>query len=151
MTVDYNDPVRVRYDWDRDMLYPAVEKLKYSEIRYPTYGAVVDDKGEVKPMSAIRLASNMREGGRVLGEAAAECAGVAAERVGDRGPETGQPDLAVRPPTRRERTKYIILFDRTTKLPVAVRTRDEDNIWGDSNYDMMLSDWKTVNGVKIAY
>src|SRR5882757_10894230 len=35
VTVDYNNPIRVRYDWDRNMLYPAVEKLKYSEIRYP--------------------------------------------------------------------------------------------------------------------
>src|SRR5215831_11385753 len=64
ISVDYNDPVRVRYDWDRNMQYPAVEKLKYSEIRYPTYGAVVDDKGAVTPMSGIRLASNIREGGR---------------------------------------------------------------------------------------
>jgi hypothetical protein len=31
--------------------------------------------------------------------------------------------------------KYIIMFDRATKLPAAVRTRDEDNIWGDANYD----------------
>src|SRR5258705_13353602 len=47
--------------------------------------------------------------------------------------------------------KFIIIFDRTTKLPAAVRTRDEDNIWGDSNYDMVPGDWKTVGGVKIAY
>src|SRR6516225_10306640 len=66
ISVDYanKDGVSVRYDWDRDMKYPAVEKLKYSEIRYPTYGAVIDDKGDAKPMSAIRLASNIREGGR---------------------------------------------------------------------------------------
>jgi glyoxylase-like metal-dependent hydrolase (beta-lactamase superfamily II) len=46
--------------------------------------------------------------------------------------------------------KFIVLFDRTTKLPVAVRTRDEDNIWGDSNYDLVFSDWKDVAGAKIA-
>src|SRR5262249_3182983 len=40
VTVDFGSPVRARFDWDRDMKYPAVEKLKYSEIRYPTYGAV---------------------------------------------------------------------------------------------------------------
>jgi hypothetical protein len=47
ISVDYanKDGVSVRYDWDRDMQYPAVEKLKYSEIRYPSYGAVIDDKG----------------------------------------------------------------------------------------------------------
>ena len=32
VTVDYNAPLRVRFDWDRDMKYPAVEKIKYSEI-----------------------------------------------------------------------------------------------------------------------
>src|SRR5260370_1556645 len=51
----------IRADWDRDMKYPAVEKLKYSEIVTPTYGAVIDDKGEAKPMSGIRLASLQRE------------------------------------------------------------------------------------------
>ena len=61
ISVDYGTgPARVRYDWDRDMKYPAVEKVKYSEIRYPTYGAVIDEKGQVTPMSAIRLAANMR-------------------------------------------------------------------------------------------
>src|SRR5215469_8148573 len=64
ISVDFADPARVRWDWDRDMKYPAVEKLKYSEIRYPTYGAVIDDKGETKPMSGIRLAANLRESGR---------------------------------------------------------------------------------------
>jgi glyoxylase-like metal-dependent hydrolase (beta-lactamase superfamily II) len=43
------------------------------------------------------------------------------------------------------------MFDRATKLPVAVRTLDQDNIWGDQNYDMVLSDWKTVAGVKMAH
>ncbi len=51
----------------------------------------------------------------------------------------------------RGANKFIIMFDRATKLPAAVRTRDEDNIWGDSNYDMVLGDWKTVGGVKIAH
>ena len=47
--------------------------------------------------------------------------------------------------------KFIILFDPATHLPAAVRTRDEDNIWGDCNYDVILSDWKVVSGVKIAH
>src|SRR5438034_11141079 len=56
ISVDFADPVRVRYDWDRDMKYPAAERVKYSEIRYPTYGAVIDGKGMATPMSGIRLA-----------------------------------------------------------------------------------------------
>ena len=62
ISVDYANPIRVRFDWDRAMQYPAVDHVKYSEIRYPTYGAVIDDKGAVTPMSGIRLAANLREG-----------------------------------------------------------------------------------------
>ncbi len=152
VTVDYTnkDGVSVRYDWDRDMKYPAVEKLKYSEIRYPTYGAVIDDKGEVKPMSAIRLATNIREGGRgspkLLLNALESPQNVSA--IEDQ--KLGNQTLPAAVFTQGS-TKYIILFDRTTKLPAAVRTRDEDNIWGDANYDVILNDWKTVAGVKIAH
>jgi len=140
----------VRFDWDRDMKYPAVEKLKYSEITYPTYGAVVDEKGEAKPMSGIRLASLLRELRRsaptLLLRVMESPQGVSAiedQKLGDQTlPAVAYADGP---------NKYIIIFDRGTKLPAAVRTRDEDNIWGDSNYDMVLSDWKTVGGAKVAY
>jgi glyoxylase-like metal-dependent hydrolase (beta-lactamase superfamily II) len=32
-----------------------------------------------------------------------------------------------------------------------VRVREADHIWGDQNYDLVLSDWRTVNGAKIAF
>jgi glyoxylase-like metal-dependent hydrolase (beta-lactamase superfamily II) len=150
ITVDYGNPVRVRYDWDRDMKYPAVEKEKYTEIRYPTYGAVIDDKGKVTPMSAIRLAANIREGARGSAkfllaalDAPQNLSAIEDQKLGD---QTLPAALFSQGPN-----KYVIIFDRTTKLPAAVRIRDEDNIYGDSNYDMILSDWKTVNGVKIAF
>jgi hypothetical protein len=31
-----------RIDWDRDMKYPAVERIKFSEITTPTFGVVID-------------------------------------------------------------------------------------------------------------
>jgi glyoxylase-like metal-dependent hydrolase (beta-lactamase superfamily II) len=151
ISVDYTnkDGVSVRYDWDRDMQYPAVEKLKYSEIRYPSYGAVIDDKGQAKPMSGIRLAANLREGGRgsplLLLAALDSPQRVSAIEDQKLGNQTLPAVVYTNGPTR-----YIIMFDRTTKLPVAVRTRDEDNIWGDSNYDMILSDWRTAGGIKVA-
>ena len=152
VTVDYanRDGASVRWDWDRDMQYPAVEKQKYSEIRYPTYGAAVDDKGEAKPMSGIRLAANIREGGRGSAllllqamNAPQNLAAIADQKLGN---QTLPAVVYTAGPT-----KYIIMFDRTTKLPAAVRTRDEDNIFGDANYDMILSDWKTVGGIKVAF
>ena len=140
----------MRADWDRDMQYPAVEKLKYSEILTPTYGAVIDGKGEAKPMSGIRLASLQRELIRgaptLLLRALDSPQNVSATEDQELGQQT-LPAVAF----TQGANKFIIMFDRTTKLPAAVRTRDEDNIWGDSNYDVVLSDWKTAGGVKIAY
>src|SRR5262249_2831736 len=138
-TVDYAGLLRVRYDWDRDMKYPAVEKVKYSEIRYPTYGAVIDEKGEAKPMSAIRLAANIREGSRgsvKLLLAALDSPQNVAAIEDQRLDNQTLPAVAF----TQGPTKFIIMFDRATKLPAAVRTRDEDNIWGDSNYDAVFSD-----------
>src|SRR3981189_3353988 len=59
-TVD-NATRTARIDWDRDMKYPAVERLKFSEITTRNYGVVIDDKGAQQPMSGIRLAAHLRE------------------------------------------------------------------------------------------
>jgi glyoxylase-like metal-dependent hydrolase (beta-lactamase superfamily II) len=152
ITVAYGskDGAVARYDWDRGMQYPAVERLKYSEIRYPNWGAAIDDKGQATPMSAIRIAANLRESLRgspmLLLRALDSPQSVSAIEDQKLGNQTLPAVVFASGPT-----KYIIMFDRATKLPAAVRTRDEDNIWGDANYDMILSDWKVVAGVKVAY
>jgi len=46
---------------------------------------------------------------------------------------------------------YTVMFDPQTRLPARIRTRDGDAIQGDSNYDLVLSDWRDVGGVKIAH
>ena len=48
-------------------------------------------------------------------------------------------------------TKFTVLFDSKTHLPAAIRTRDDDNVHGDSDFDLVLGDWKAVGGVKVAY
>jgi glyoxylase-like metal-dependent hydrolase (beta-lactamase superfamily II) len=42
------------------------------------------------------------------------------------------------------------MFDPTTGLPARIRSLDYDNIWGDVIYDLVLSDWQTFDGVKVA-
>jgi len=138
-----------RIDWDRDMKYPAVERIKYSEIIAPDYGAVTNDKGS-QPMSGIRLASEQRELVRqtpllVLRalENPKDVAAIADQKLGDR----SLPAVAY----TAGRTRYIIMFDPATHLTAAVRTRDDDHIYGDSDYDMVLGDWKDVGGIKMAH
>ncbi len=46
---------------------------------------------------------------------------------------------------------FIVMFDPETRLPARIRTLDGDPIQGDSNYDLVLSDWRTVGGAKVAH
>jgi glyoxylase-like metal-dependent hydrolase (beta-lactamase superfamily II) len=140
----------VRTDWDRDMKYPAVEKIKFSEVITPSYGIVVDEKSGSRPMSGIRLASHLRELGRASPllllramDAPQNVAAIEDQKLGER----SLPAVSFTSGGNR----YIIMFDRETKLPAAVRTRDDDHLYGDSNYDLILSDWRQVGNVKFAH
>ncbi len=148
-TVD-NATRTARVDWDRDMKYPAVERIKFSEITTPTYGVAIDDKGAQQPMSGIRLAAILREreraSPRLLAralEAPDSITALGEQKVGDR----SLPAVSI----KSRAGTFIVLFDPTTKLPAVVRTRDDDNVYGDSNYDLVLSDWKDVGGYKRAH
>ena len=43
-----------------------------------------------------------------------------------------------------------VMFDPTTGLPARIRTYDYDSVWGDVTYDLVLADWKTFDGVRVA-
>src|SRR6266481_5673808 len=148
-TVD-NATRTARVDWDRDMKYPFIERLKYSEITTPTFGVLIDDKGAQRPMSGIRLAAHWRERERASPrllvralDAPDSISALPDQKIGDR----SLPAVSIK--TRAG--TFTVLFDRTTHLPAAIRTRDADNVYGDSNYDMILSDWKDVGGTKRAH
>jgi glyoxylase-like metal-dependent hydrolase (beta-lactamase superfamily II) len=138
-----------RTDWDRDQKYPDPPiKLKYSEILFPAFGAVSDEKGS-QPMSRVRVAALLRELKRaspqLLIEAMDDPSNVRAADPAQLGQQT-LPAVSF----NDKGTNFTILFDRETHLPAAIRTRDDDNIHGDSNYDLVLADWKAVGGAKLA-
>src|SRR5262249_36901134 len=141
-TVD-NMTRTARVDWDRDMKYPFIERLKFSEITTPTFGVVIDDKGAQQPMSGIRLAAHWREreraSPRLLGRALGAPDRISAppdQTIGGR----SLPAVSI----KSRAGTFTVLFDRTTHLPAIIRTRDADSVYGDSNYDLVLSDWKDV-------
>ena len=138
-----------RSAWDRSMKYPAVETIKYTEVVMPNIGMVVNDKG-AQPMSAIRVAASLRELERASPvlllhalDAPQSVTALPDQPLG----EVALPAVAI----TEHGTKFIVLFDRVTHLPVAVRTRDDDHIYGDSNYDVVMDDWRDVDGVKVAH
>jgi Metallo-beta-lactamase superfamily len=137
-----------RSAWDRSMKYPAVEKLKYTEVVMPSLGMVVNDKGP-QPMSGIRVAASLRELERaspVLLLRALDAPQSVSALPDQPFGEVTMPAVAF----NDRGTNFVILFDRATHLPMVVRTRDDDHVYGDSDYDVVMEDWRDVAGVKIA-
>jgi len=139
----------IRVDWDRELRLPTPSRGRFSELVFPTFGVVVDEK-ETRAMSGIRVATHQREYGRgsplLVLRALNEPQNVTAlpdQKVG------AQMLPAVS--FKQGPTTYIIMFDRESGLPTVVRTRDDDHLFGDSDYDLILSDWRDVGGVKFAH
>jgi len=148
LTADFADHA-VQAAWDRSMKYPAVETIRYTETIAQNAGVVTNDKG-TQPMSSIRVATTLREAERASPrllldalDAPQNVAALPDQKLGD----AMLPAVAF---TDRG-TKYVILFDRATHLPKAVRTHDDDNVYGDSNFDLVLGDWRSVAGVQVAH
>ena len=133
----------------RDQKYPAPEKLKYTEIVTPTAGAVTDEKGSTG-MSGIRLATHLRELMRASPtllltavEDPKSASAMGPQKMGSH----SMPSVGL----TAGGTKFTVMFDSSTHLPAVIRTRDDDNVFGDSNYDLVLGDWKAVGGAKVAH
>ena len=139
-----------RGDFDHTMLYPFPGQEKYSEIISAKMGAIVDDKGQQRPMSPARLAFALRESERaspvLLLKALDQPKTVSAMPAQKLGAAT-LPAVAFMDGA----TKFIILFDRKTHLPAAIRTIEDDDVHGDGHYDLMPGEWKDVGGAKIAF
>jgi len=149
-----------RVDWVRNFAYPTPRSFKFAEIVTPGAGYVIgvdsnsrnrqslSTKPAAHAMSGLRLAATQRELKRaspaLLQEmrsnadklrAAADVVvgGVAYPAVRyDAGPWS-----------------FIVVFDADSGLPARIRTLDYDSVWGDVNYDLVLSDWRTVGGVRL--
>jgi hypothetical protein len=163
-----------RTDWDRAIQFPAVTHDIYSEIVTPELGYadvagsdLVINQSDLPPkgkqaMSGIRVAAHLRELERSspilllkaidapqrLSALPDQLLGGGAFQGGFGGvfPARSLPAVAFADGA----TTFTILFDRTTHLPAAIRTLDDDAILGDSNYDLIFSDWRPISGVQVA-
>ena len=150
----------VRTDWEKKYAYPAPRTYKFSEIVTPQAGYVmgVDTTARnaqsmkmdppAHTMSSLRLAATQRELRRaspllLLDMKSNPDRVRSAPDVSANG--VSYPSLAYEAGNMR----YVVAFDRATGLPARIRTLDYDNIWGDVNYDLVLSNWREVSGIKI--
>jgi Metallo-beta-lactamase superfamily len=137
-----------RTNWNRDQQYPPpAVKLNYTETVLPTLGFVTNDAGS-QPMSGIRVATHLRE----LERASPRLLLEAMDNPGNVGEMEPQPlgDRALPAVSYADGgTTFVILFDPETHLPAAIRTRDDDNIAGDSNFDLVLDNWTAAGTARV--
>jgi glyoxylase-like metal-dependent hydrolase (beta-lactamase superfamily II) len=150
-----------RIDWVRNFAYPAPRTFRYSEVVTPEAGYVagIDSDGRTRQsldsnppahsMSGLRLTATQRELLRVSPLVLLDM-----HRNPDRLSAGGDVMVgSVSYPAVDYRLGgqiFSVLFDRTSALPVRIRTLDYDNIWGDVPFDVVLSDWQIVDGVRMA-
>ena len=151
-----------RVDWDRTKVGGGGVSFKYSEIYSDGVGIVdgVDTgtnnrtpqslKTNQHTMSGIRLASFLREQQRASPL-------LVLDMKSDPTAVTALPDQTVGGKKLRavrydvSRYTFTVMFDPATGLPARVRSIDTEPIRGDLNYDLVLSDWRPVNGVQFAH
>ena len=152
-----------RIDWERKVVRTPKPLLQnYSEIMTDGLGYVsgIDSAARTQfsvksnppghPMSGARAAVTMRELTRqsprlVLDMKANPKAvkAISAQTVDGKKLPAVQYDV--------RDWSFIVMFDPESGLPARVRTRDPDPIQGDSNYDLVLADWRPVGGAKMAH
>jgi glyoxylase-like metal-dependent hydrolase (beta-lactamase superfamily II) len=152
---------RARYDWVRRRVAPMVRTFIYSEVFADGMGFVLgednivlsrqakDTNPSLHTMSASRVIANRRELHRLSPRLLVEM-----QDHPDR--LSALPDEAIGGKTlagvsfKADDAEWHVLFG-DDGLPDRIRTIDADGVWGDSNYDMVLSDWREVGGVKFAF
>jgi glyoxylase-like metal-dependent hydrolase (beta-lactamase superfamily II) len=160
LTLDFVNQ-RARTDWVKKYAYPAPRSFTYTEVVTPEAGYVVgvdsngrnaQSRGSNPPahtMSGLRLATAQRELRRSSPALLLEMrnnpsrvqrvANVVAGGV-------SYPALSY----NAGAYSLIVMFDAQSGFPVRVRTLDFDNMWGDVAYDLVLSDWRSLGGVRVA-
>jgi glyoxylase-like metal-dependent hydrolase (beta-lactamase superfamily II) len=151
-----------RTEWVRKLVYPAPREYRFTEVIAGGIGGVngvdstartrqsLDSSPPQHAMSGLRVAAALRELQRGSPRLIADM--LADPRTVSRVPDEALNGRML--PTvsyRRGNYELEVLFDPATRLPAAVRSHDYDNNYGDSTYDLLLSDWRAVGRVKVAH
>jgi glyoxylase-like metal-dependent hydrolase (beta-lactamase superfamily II) len=152
-----------RIDWDRMVLRtPKPTPLKYSEIVAGGVGYVSGIDSAARTQASLRSdpPGHAMSGARttvILRELTRQSPRLLLDMKNN--PKSTRPiaaqtvdgkSLPAMEYSVREWT-FVVMFDPDTRLPARIRTRDGDPIQGDSNYDLVLADWRPVGSVRLAH
>jgi glyoxylase-like metal-dependent hydrolase (beta-lactamase superfamily II) len=149
-----------RIQWVKNFQYPYVVTRTFTEIVTPQAGYVMgidslmrnrqsqENTPPAHAMSGLRLAMTQRELLRVSPWLLLQMR-TNPERL------SRHTDVVVGSQSypavqyRYGELAYTVMFDAATGLPARIRTADYDNIWGDVDMDVVLSDWQPQSRVRL--
>jgi glyoxylase-like metal-dependent hydrolase (beta-lactamase superfamily II) len=151
-----------RTDWERKLVYPSPREYKFTEIVVGNMGYVLG----IDSTSPTRQAASSNPSQHAMSDLRAAAALRELTRTSPLlllSMQDNPQKLARLPDESREGKRinvvayawgpygFNVYFDARTGLPARVRTVDTDSIQGDSNFDLVLADWRPVNGMKLAH
>jgi hypothetical protein len=152
---------RARTDWVRFRIAPMKRTFIYSEVVADKIGYVLGEDNivlsrqarETNPslhtMSASRVIADRRELHRMSPRLLLEMKDHP-DRLSSLADETIDGKQLSVVSYKADDADWMVLFG-DDGLPSRIRTVDADGVWGDSNYDMILSDWREIDGIMFAF
>ncbi len=145
---------QVRYDWQRESVYPFALSWRYTEILNGDQGAIIGADGArspaKRPASAIRMAARRKE----LSRAPASILLNALVRSSSL--------FRLLDQSIRGRVNEVVSFDDgglhvliavddQTRLPTKVEFLDDDPVYGDVQNELFFDDWRRVGPLKFPF
>lgn len=151
-----------RNEWKKSLQYPSVREQSFSEVFSNGVGAVVgiDSNSRTKQnreanppghtMSAARASVTARELARTspillwdMAQNPKRVKSAGMQKAGGKSLPAVSYDAGI--------ATFTVLFDPASGLPERIRTRDYDALQGDSDYDLVLADWRDAGGMRFPF
>jgi glyoxylase-like metal-dependent hydrolase (beta-lactamase superfamily II) len=145
---------KIRYDWQRETIYPFALTWKYTEIINGDEGAIIGKDGgrspEKRPASAARMAARRKELSRapvsILINALTRSSSFL--RLADQ-IIRGRPHYVVAYTDRGQ--QVLLVLDAETRLLRKVTFLEDDPVAGDTQNELVFDDWRQVGAVKMPF
>jgi glyoxylase-like metal-dependent hydrolase (beta-lactamase superfamily II) len=145
---------RVRYEWQRESVYPFALSWRYTEILNGDQGAIIGTDGArspaQRPASAVRMAARRKELSRspvsILLNALVRAKSLF--RLVDQ-TIRGRPNDVV---SFDDGGLFVLMvIDDQTRLLTKVEFLDDDPVYGDVQNELFFDDWRQVGGMKLPF
>ncbi len=145
---------QVRYEWQRESVYPFALSWRYTEILNGDQGAIIGTDGArspaQRPASAVRMATRRKELSRspvsLLLNALARAKSLF--RLADQ-TIRGRPSEVV---SFDDNGLFVLVaVDDQTRLPTKAEFLDDDPVSGDVQNELFFDDWRPVGAMKLPF